>query len=120
MSPLRGLAHFIYPSPGLTAWAITFRPFGPYTLMCRDTSEIHEHRPDNDATPKKEYKNSPDISFVDMTIKGGSLPLDDIHWPNVIFISTRIRYKGGAIDLQGVHFANCTFDIPPSPLGESC
>ena len=63
-------------------------------------------------------KDSPDVTFLNMVIKGGSVTLDGIHWQNVTFIGTRIRYKDGWIDLQGVHFANCTFDIPPSPQGK--
>lgn len=43
---------------------------------------------------------------------GGTQILDGIHWHDVDFIGTHIRYEGGELDLQNVRFINCEFDIP--------
>jgi hypothetical protein len=50
-------------------------------------------------------------------IAGGSQTLDDIHWANIAFIGTRIKYKGGKLDLQNVTFFGCTFNAPDNSAG---
>ena len=45
-------------------------------------------------------------------IRGGEQLLDGIHWHNVVFAKTRIRYEGGEVELDNVRFIDCTFDLP--------
>jgi hypothetical protein len=44
-----------------------------------------------------------------LTLQGATQTLDGIHWRDVTFIGTRLRYQGGEVDLQNVHFVRCTF-----------
>jgi hypothetical protein len=53
-----------------------------------------------------------------MTFVGASQTLDGIHWENVIFINTRVKYLGGEVALNKVLFVNCTFELPQGPRGE--
>lgn len=50
-----------------------------------------------------------DVRVQDLTIEGAAQTLDGIHWKNVTFIGTRVRYEGGETDLHNVHFVRCTF-----------
>jgi len=52
-----------------------------------------------------------DVRVQDLTLRGASQTLDGIHWKNVTFLSTRLRYEGGELDLQNVHFIGCTFGL---------
>jgi len=47
-------------------------------------------------------------------IKGGIQTLDGIHWRDVVFIGTHVRYDGGEVELKNVQFVDCTFDFPYS------
>jgi len=67
--------------------------------------------------PPLQRKLSDEISIQQSIIYGGTQPLDGIHWVNVVFVGTRIRYEGGEADLRKVRFVNCTFDLPPSAAG---
>lgn len=62
--------------------------------------------------------NTRNITFEDNVIKGGNQSLDGIHWKDVTFIGTHIRYKGGALNIENVHFVNCTFDAPDTARGD--
>lgn len=44
-----------------------------------------------------------------LKFQGATQTLDGIHWRDVTFIGTRLRYQGGGADLQNVHFVRCTF-----------
>lgn len=57
------------------------------------------------------------VRVQDLTLKGASQTLDGIHWKNVTFIGTRLRYESGEIDLQNVHFVGCTFGVPTDQRG---
>ncbi len=57
------------------------------------------------------------VGIADLTISGAAQTLDNMHWKNVTFIGTRLRYEGGSIDLQNVHFIHCTFGFPSSLRG---
>jgi hypothetical protein len=63
------------------------------------------------------------VRVGDLTIEGAAQTLDGIHWKNVTFIETRIRYEGGEVDLRNVHFVRCTFgfsaDGPGSRLANT-
>ncbi|HXW57157.1 MAG TPA: hypothetical protein VEJ67_15520 [Candidatus Cybelea sp.] len=63
------------------------------------------------------------VRVEDLTIEGAAQTLDGIHWKNVTFIETRIRYEGGEVDLRNVHFVRCTFgfstDGPGSRLANA-
>ena len=57
------------------------------------------------------------VQVQNLTMKGASQTLDGIHWKNVTFIDTRLRYESGELDLQNVHFLNCTFGVPTDQRG---
>lgn len=44
-----------------------------------------------------------------LRIAGAAQTLDGIHWKNVTFIETRVRYQGGETSLDNVRFVRCTF-----------
>jgi hypothetical protein len=44
-----------------------------------------------------------------LNLQGATQTLDGIHWRDVTFSGTRLRYQGGEADLQNVHFVRCTF-----------
>ena len=49
------------------------------------------------------------VRVENLTLAGAAQTLDGIHWSNVTFIGTRLRYQGGELDLQRTHFIHCTF-----------
>jgi hypothetical protein len=49
------------------------------------------------------------VRVENLTIAGAAQTLDNVHWKNVTFIGTRLRFEDGLIDLQNVHFVRCTF-----------
>lgn len=57
------------------------------------------------------------IRVENLTFQGAAQTLDGIHWHNVIFIGTRLRYEGGEVDLQNVHFVRCTFGFTTDERG---
>jgi len=57
------------------------------------------------------------IRVENLTFQGAAQTLDGIHWHNVIFIGTRLRYEGGEVDLQNVHFVRCTFGLTTDERG---
>ena len=57
------------------------------------------------------------VGISDLTISGAAQTLDNMHWSNVTFIGTRLRYEGASIDLQNVHFIHCTFGFPSDQRG---
>ena len=57
------------------------------------------------------------VRVENLTIAGAAQTLDNMHWKNVTFIGTRLRFEGGSIDLQNVHFVRCTFGFPPDARG---
>ncbi len=69
-----------------------------------DTSEI--------LLPPERRQFSDNVRIEDVTIAGASQTLDGIHWRNVTFIGTRLRYEDGSLDLQNVRFIRCTFGFP--------
>jgi hypothetical protein len=57
------------------------------------------------------------VRVEDLRIKGAAQTLDGIHWKNVTFIRTRLRYESGELDLQNVHFVGCTFGVSMDERG---
>jgi hypothetical protein len=57
------------------------------------------------------------VRVQNLTLEGASQTLDGIHWKNVTFIGTRLRYESGELDLQNVRFVRCTFGLPTDPRG---
>lgn len=57
------------------------------------------------------------VRVEDLRIHGAAQTLDGIHWKNVTFVGTRLRYESGELDLQNVHFVGCTFGIPMDQRG---
>ena len=57
---------------------------------------------------------SRNIKFEGDRFDGGTQILDGIHWKNVYFVGTHIRYLGGQVELDNVRFSNCTFEVPAS------
>ncbi len=52
---------------------------------------------------------SDDVRVEGLTFQGASQTLDGIHWKNVTFIDTRLRYESGQVSLNNVRFVRCTF-----------
>jgi hypothetical protein len=57
------------------------------------------------------------VRVQNLTLEGASQTLDGIHWKNVTFVGTRLRYESGELDLQNVHFVRCTFGVPSDQRG---
>jgi len=57
------------------------------------------------------------VSVHDLTFAGAAQTLDGIHWRNVAFISTHLRYEGGPLDLRNVNFARCRFGFVADARG---
>jgi hypothetical protein len=58
-----------------------------------------------------------DVHVEGLTFQGASQTLDGIHWKNVTFINTRLRYEGGEVSLSNVRFVRCTFGISTDERG---
>jgi hypothetical protein len=78
------------------------------TLMA-DSSEI--------LLPPSSRLMTDNVGIANLTISGAAQTLDNMHWNNVTFIGTRLRYDGGSLDLQNVHFIHCTFGFPSDQRG---
>ena len=78
------------------------------TLM-PDTSEV--------LMPPTTRSFADGIRVEDITMEGASQTLDGIHWRNVTFIGTRLRYESGDLDLQNVRFVRCRFGFPSDDRG---
>jgi CBS domain-containing protein len=76
-----------------------------------DTSEI--------LLPPESRQLSDNVRVENLTIAGASQTLDGIHWRNVTFIGTRLRYEDGPLDLHNVKFIHCTFGFPSDARGAS-
>jgi hypothetical protein len=69
--------------------------------------------------PPETRQFSDNVRVENLTIAGASQTLDGIHWRNVTFIRTRLRYEDGQLDLQNVRFVRCTFGFPSDERGAS-
>lgn len=69
--------------------------------------------------PPETRKFADGVRVENLTIAGASQTLDGIHWRNVTFIGTRLRYEDGQLDLQNVRFVRCTFGFPSDERGAS-
>lgn len=49
------------------------------------------------------------IVVQNLVLQGAAQTLDGIHWRDVTFVDTRLRYEGRELDLQNVHFVRCRF-----------
>jgi len=78
------------------------------TLM-PDTAEI--------LLPPTSRSLEDDIHVENITISGAAQTLDGIHWRNVTFIGTRLRYESGELDLDQVRFVRCRFGISSDDRG---
>jgi hypothetical protein len=57
------------------------------------------------------------VRVENVTLAGAAQTLDGMHWKNVTFIGTRLRYEGGGVDLGNVHFVRCTFGLTTDERG---
>jgi hypothetical protein len=57
------------------------------------------------------------VRVENLTIAGAAQTLDGIHWRNVTFVGTHLRYESGELDLENVHFVNCRFGFPSDEGG---
>jgi hypothetical protein len=57
------------------------------------------------------------VHVENLTIAGAAQTLDGIHWKNVTFIGTHLRYEGGEVDLHDVRFIHCMFGFPSDDSG---
>ncbi len=78
------------------------------TLM-PDTSEI--------LLPPATRAFADNVRVENLTIAGAAQTLDGIHWRNVTFVGTHLRYESGELDLENVHFVNCRFGFPSDEGG---
>jgi hypothetical protein len=58
-----------------------------------------------------------DVRVEGLTIAGATQTIDGIHWKNVTFIGTRLRYEGGEADLHNVRFIQCMFGFTTDERG---
>jgi hypothetical protein len=70
------------------------------TLM-PDTAEI--------LLPPSSRAFADNVRVENLFLQGAAQTLDGVHWRNVTFMNTRLRYEGGELDLQNVHFVRCRF-----------
>ena len=57
------------------------------------------------------------VRVENLIIAGAAQTLDGIHWKNVTFIGTHLRYEGGELDLHDVLFIHCMFGFPSDDRG---
>jgi hypothetical protein len=57
------------------------------------------------------------VRIENLTLAGAAQTLDGMHWKNVTFVGTRLRYEGGEVDLHNVHFVRCTFGFTTDERG---
>jgi len=57
------------------------------------------------------------VHVENLSIAGAAQTLDGIHWKNVTFIGTRLRYEGGELDLHNVRFIRCMFGFDSDERG---
>jgi hypothetical protein len=74
-----------------------------------DTSEI--------LLPPATRAFTDNVRVENLTIAGAAQTLDGIHWRNVTFVGTHLRYESGELDLENVHFVNCRFGFPSDDGG---
>ena len=74
-----------------------------------DTSEI--------LLPPATRAFADNVRVENLTIAGAAQTLDGIHWRNVTFVGTHLRYESGQLDLENVHFVNCRFGFPSDQDG---
>lgn len=74
-----------------------------------DTSEI--------LLPPATRAFADNVRVENVTIAGAAQTLDGIHWRDVTFVGTHLRYESGELDLQNVHFVNCRFGFPSNDDG---
>jgi len=57
------------------------------------------------------------VRVENLTLEGAAQTLDGMHWKNVTFIGTRLRYEGGEVDLKNVRFVRCMFGFATDERG---
>jgi hypothetical protein len=57
------------------------------------------------------------VRVENLTLAGAAQTLDGMHWKDVTFVGTRLRYEGGEVDLHNVHFVRCTFGFTTDERG---
>jgi len=57
------------------------------------------------------------VRVENLTIAGATQTLDGMHWKNVTFMGTRLRYEGGEVDLENMHFVRCKFGFTTDERG---
>jgi hypothetical protein len=59
--------------------------------------------------PPSSRASADSVRVENLIIQGAAQTLDGVHWRNVTFVDTRLRYEGRELDLQDVHFVRCRF-----------
>ena len=57
------------------------------------------------------------IRVENLTIAGAAQTLDGVHWRNVTFVGTHLRYQEGELSLQNVRFVRCRFGLADDERG---
>jgi hypothetical protein len=60
---------------------------------------------------------SDNVRVENVTVAGATQTIDGVHWKNVTFIGTRLRYEGGELDLHNVRFIHCLFGFTSDERG---
>jgi len=58
-----------------------------------------------------------EVRVENLTLAGAAQTLDGIHWKNIVFVGTRLRYEGGELDLHNVRFIRCMFGFTTDDRG---
>lgn len=69
--------------------------------------------------PPSTHSFNDNIHVANLVMEGAAQTLDGVHWRNVIFVGTRLRYEGGELDLQNVQFVRCRFGFATDERGAS-
>lgn len=82
---------------------------GDLAAPVMDASGLHKNMQIFQAPPSALFADGVWVEGVG--VLGGSQTLDGIHWRDVTFVGSHIRYTGGEIELRNVRFVHCTFEI---------
>jgi hypothetical protein len=78
-------------------------------MLMPDTAEI--------LLPPASRMFTDNVRVENLIIAGAAQTLDGVHWHNVTFIGTRLRYQGGELDLRNVRFVRCRFGFSSDDRG---
>jgi hypothetical protein len=111
-APASGIVQITAPREISANQTLSPKTFGGSYLdatFMPDTSEI--------LLPPFSRAFADNVRVENVTFSGAAQTLDGIHWRNVTFMGTRLRYEGGELDLQNVQFVRCRFGFTTDERG---